>query len=1313
MKKSIFKRTLAIAVLAMAGVIATNAKNIIPFGQLYQESWEAKYFYAQSGAEGPAEGWFAFDFDDTSWGTLTMPISSEGGLTYYNTSRPDERCRYWVRKHFTLDKINDSHGYFIQYSHDDECTLYLNGTKLFDQSGTANYNTYQLTSDQVKLLQKGDNVLCMYVNDSGGGVMYLDFGLYEDEGNFQEIVTTTDIPIMFTNDKVNPWFLNGTNANNGNRGKTYSASSLQMAFHNTKVAELKFDWYKYRYSNGGLDLQLYIDGVLVNSTTNSSWNTPRYYLQPGEHVVVFRDTIGSSTYDNPNSGVKNIQLREILPLETAVLTEKSQALTFANNSATPWTIEDGYIEHNNYGVANTGSSFSTTFTVDKTSKLSFDRRVTRSDNNYNYEDRHNLFFYINGVQYQKDWNNTDFTRFVVSLEPGTYTVEWLDTIYGRTETYYSQIKNIELSNNWVNVELATAGTLGYEVLYSPGVDVLNDVEFLKVTGPMNASDWTDIKNMTNLLALDLSEANITELPNQVFDGKSLLSSVILPEGLKTIGEYAFRGTTIRKMNIPSTVQTIGQHAFESTPLAYLTFADNSQMNVINPYAFNNCTSLQSIDFGSNSQLATIGERAFSSCTTLKSVNFGSNSVLTTIGRGAFAWCYALTEVQIPNTVTEVWYGAFQNCSSMKNVVFSDAMTIIRDHVCADCTSLEQVHMPVGLTAIHTRSFMGTASLKEIDIPATVNEIRSDAFYLSGIESVKLPVTLQYLYRYAFSNCKSLRYVELPSYLERGVSLGYYESYYSADGSRCYYDDYRHYGYRYSFIDCTALETVVMRAATPPTIDEDPFSGASAKSSITLVVPSFAVVNYKLDTYWYQFGTITEGDDVDYWKVTSPLMLTNNRRMQGKPDVDLYYGGQLTVGGNAPMTMGQFNMFVNESDPGRLLNTCEDMTADAVTTRFSVEANKWYFFTPMHDVAVADITVSNNASYVFRYYDAQNRAVNGATGSWKNVDSDKLLAGQGYIFHCNTACEITFPANADGQAQLFNTKDVSRTLTVNESATSANRSWNYVGNPYPAYYDIYYMDFTAPITVWTGSTYKAYSVADDEFVLRPMQSFFVQKPDAVDKIIFHKEGRQLTTSIAHGASAREAQRSKRHIFNFGIFNNNQNESEEMEAADETRVVINEEASLDYELDRDAAKFMSFNAMVPQIFTLDDEGNYYSINERPIAEGQVKLAYYVGQEGTFTIKALRTDGEVTLYDAEQDKVTDLTAEGYTFQSDVTDGINSSRFILTFQLKANDATAIKEVTDIYSQYSDLYDLQGRKVNAPTKKGIYIKNGRKVVNK
>ena len=430
-------------------------------------------------------------------------------------------------------------------------------------------------------------------------------------------------------------------------------------------------------------------------------------------------------------------------------------------------------------------------------------------------------------------------------------------------------------------------------------------------------------------------------------------------------------------------------------------------------------------------------------------------------------------------------------------------------------------------------------------------------------------------------------------------------------------------------------------------------------------------------------------------------------MQGKPDVDLYYGGQLTVGGSAPFPMGQFNYYVNESNPGRLLNTCDNITADAATTKFAVDANKWYFFTPLNDVAIADIDVSNGASYVFRYYDAQNRAANGANGSWKNVDTDKLNAGQGYIFHCNTACTITFPADAESQKQLFNTKDVTRTLTVNEAASTANRSWNYVGNPYPAYYDIYYMDFTSPITVWNGSTYQAYSVADDEFVLRPMQSFFVQKPDAVDQIVFHKEGRQLTTSISHGvAAARAAQKSDRRIFNLGISANS-----EFADTDMTRVVINSNASLGYEIACDAAKFMSFDASVPQIFTTDSEGNNYAINERPLNNGLVALAFYAGQEGFYTIRSLRADGEVRLYDAEQNRTIDLTREDYTFQSEATNGVNNSRFTLTFNVNDSEKTGIADIehSTLNTEHS-VYDLQGRKTTA-AQKGIFIQNGKKVV--
>lgn len=1278
MKKSILSHSLAVLLLTIVGSLAMQAKVVIPFGQLYQQPFEAKYFYATQGAAGPSDTWFAMDFDDTSWGTLTMPISSEGTLAYYNTTRPNERCRYWVRKYFNLTSADLANEFFLQYAHDDECTLYLNGTKLFDENGAANYNIYRLTETTKALLQAGENVLCMYVYDSGGGGMYMDFGLYEDEGNFQDIVKESNLPITFTNDAENPWLLNGANAINGNQGKNYSTSTLQMAFTNTYTAELKFDWFKYRYYNGGLDLQLYIDGVEISSTTNGSWTTPRYYIEPGEHVVTFRDTIGSDNY-RTNSGLRNIILREIYPLETAVLTANSMPITFQNNSATPWTIEDGFIEHNNYGVANTGSSFFTTFTLDKTSKLSFERRVSRSDNNYNYEDRHNLFVYINGIQISKDWDKPNYEYWCVALEPGEYTVEWKDTIYNRREWYYSQIRNIELSNNWIDVELASAGTLGYEVLYSGKANVLDDAEFVKVTGPMNASDWTDIKNMNNLKALDLSGAVIAEIPNNAFDGKSWLNSVIMPEGITRIGEYAFRGTNIRKVNIPSTVTTIGRNAFIGTPVQYVTFAENSQIETIGIHAFESCTSLQNVD------LANV-------------------TTLTTLGYAAFAGCSQLKEFIMPNSVTTIAPYLFQNCSQMKKLVFSDALTEVRDYVCYGCTSLEDVHLPQNLKVIWHESFINTTSLRSIEFPASLEAIQYNAFENSGLESVELPITMLRLSTNAFRSNANLKTITMPSHL---VNEGYTVSYSYYDDGSVHYNTNQNYGYRNNFSNCQAIETVVMRAATPPAIINDVFESSRSKSLITLVVPSFAVVNYKLDTYWKQFGSIIEGDDVDYWMITSPLMLTNNRRMQGKPDIDLYFGGQLTVGGSAPMPTGQFNYYVNESNPGRLLNTCDALTADNAATKFAVEANRWYFFTPLYDVNIADIEVSNGASYVFRYYDAQNRAANGASGSWKNVDTDKLLGGQGYIFHCNTACEITFPADATGRAKLFATGDVTRTLTVNEAESTANRSWNYVGNPYPAYYDIYYMDFTAPITVWNGSTYKAYSIADDEYVLRPMQSFFVQKPDAVDNIIFHKEGRQLITDINHinAAKPNAPARNARHLFNIQIQNDEQH-------ADETRVVINSQASMGYEVECDAAKFMSFEPQVPQLYTFDAEGNTYAINERPMDNGQVRLAYYAGQAGNFTIKALRADGGVSLYDSETDTTVDLTTEDYTFESDATGGVNTSRFTLTFTVGDTTPTDINaaavECDEIPSH--QIYDLQGRRVNK-AQKGIYIEEGKKVV--
>jgi hypothetical protein len=1051
------------------------------------------------------------------------------------------------------------------------------------------------------------------------------------------IVTQADVPVSFKNDDTYPWTIDGDAVKNGNIGIESSASVLSMQYTSTLRTEVSFDWRCYN-SYGAL--YLYVDGVATDSIYHYSYKdykykTIRLYLDPGQHIIVFRSSNDNYASTSYFSNVKNVRVKTFSTIENAVLTADSKPLTFNNNGAWPWTIEDGYIQNTNYNHRNSTSAFSTTFTIDKPSKLSFTCRMGY-DNDFSssYNSEHTLRFVVNGTAYEELHHVATFTKYSVVLEPGTYTAEWQD-IMGEVEAnLFSQIKDIELSDTWIEADLSQAGTLGVEVLYL--VNVLSDVEMLKVKGAMNSADWATIKQMTNLVAIDLSEASFAALPNSAFDGMTTVRSVKLPEGITSIGYYAFRGTRITDITIPNSVTSIDYGAFISTPV--------------------------------------------------RSVTFGQASSLQFIGYQAFYGCQSLTEFIMPNTVTDFGDSrgdceVFQGCTNLTRIHFSEALTTIKDEVCYNCSSLSEIELPQNLKVIGNDAFSRCPELRSIDLPAGLEEIGNYAFATTGLDSLFLPVKLTKLGNSAFQYCSNLKYVELPSYVEQ---------YYS------------------TFYNCPSLQTIVSRSATPPAVYSDPFSGnCPAKSTLTLKVPSFAVVNYKLDSYWYQFGSIVEGDDIDYWKISSLLSLANNRRMNGTPDIDLYFGGQLTVGGSAPMPVGQFQLFVNESNPGALVNSCDAMTANKAATRFSADANKWYFLTPLYDVALADIQVSNEASYVFRYYDGQNRAANGTGASWKNVDTGKLNGGQGYIFQCNKACEITFPANATGGQQLLTTSDVTRSLSAYVSEVSANKNWNYVGNPYPCYYDIYYMDFSAPITVWTGSTYKAYSIADDEFALRPMQSFFVQKPAAVDNIVFHKEGRQLTAEINHMAARayRSQTQANRFFFNLQLLGD--------ELSDETRVVVNSEASLSYELECDASKFMSFESAVPQLFTLDAEGNGYAINERPLDNGQVRLAYYVGQAGFYTITASRAEGDVYLYDAQTGKTVNLSEQDYTFHSDATNGNNTTRFVLTFKVNSNETTSISEdfcVKNEKTAAAPVYNLKGQRVVKATK-GVFVQNGKKVV--
>ena len=355
--------------------------------------------------------------------------------------------------------------------------------------------------------------------------------------------------------------------------------------------------------------------------------------------------------------------------------------------------------------------------------------------------------------------------------------------------------------------------------------------------------------------------------------------------------------------------------------------------------------------------------------------------------------------------------------------------------------------------------------------------------------------------------------------------------------------------------------------------------------------------------------------------------------------------------------------------------------------------------------------SSGVQYAIRYYDGAGRAANGKSGNWKNVDRTGIIpAGTGFIYQTNIATWTGFyAAETENKYGTLRTDEFNKTLDVNASETVSNKGWNLVGNPYQCFYNNHCLNFTAPITVWNGSTYTAYSLTDDDYAIRPNEAFFVQCPnEEYNTIGFPLQGRQLTSVIesqnAVKALAPEARTRK--IVNLTISDG--------EWEDQTRVVLNEKASMAYETTCDASKFMSMDNSVPQLYTIGEDGTWYAINERPYREGVIALGFYAGQDGEYTIAVTRSDaGQVFIIDNLTGKTTDITGGTYTFSAKA--GTDNTRFTLSFVSSETTGVGTIEHSPLTIDHT-VYDLQGRQIvnsQSSSRKlpGIYlVRQGKKV---
>lgn len=920
-----------------------------------------------------------------------------------------------------------------------------------------------------------------------------------------------------------------------------------------------------------------------------------------------------------------------------------------NDEAHPWTVADGMASSTIGKIyGNLSSSITIKFRAKGRTTIKYDFTFDP----YGGDDYRKV--YMDGVELVNNYTaykTKTVQNHFFDLDEGEHVFTYTHYHYYYSSDSYTQVLTIgnirfeSVESQYMNIHLSAPGTLGNEALAH--VNTLPEMRFLRLSGKMNASDWNDISKMTGLTAIDMTNVDIETIPVKAFTNTSI-RFIDFPTKLKTIGDNAFDNRFLTgPLVLPEGLDSIGKEAFQKNFITEVTIPES--VRAIGQSAFYDNQSLKSVTL--NNRMETINRSLFNYCNKLAVVRGGKNVKI--VYQTAFAGCDSLRSISDITPVT-INSSAFYNCRKLESLNFSRIKSIGYESF-YNCFGLKEADLTT-LTSINGRSFIGCTGLKKVTLGNDITTIKSEAF----------------------STCDALEEVVL------GSSINSLES-------NCFYSTKN------------ALKRVYITAPAPPAVGSAPFY---SPSSVTLYVPEYAMVSYKLDNYWSKFTKVEPNPNTpDKVNLYKKLELTSNARIPNSPDIYLGSGSALIVNGNNAQAFGNYKQRMDKDDTytSSLISRCNAMTSAASTIEYYFDATSgsgyWHYVCMPFDVKRSEITpLHEGRAIAVRYYDSESRATNGASGNWKDVPADSVLhMGKGYIFRINSSGFVELPATEETHNAIFRSDAISTPLKEYAAVESANAGWNFVGNPYTCFYDIYYMDFAAPITVWNISnrTYNAYSAADDEFVLMPSQAFFVQKPELVDAITFQPAGRQINKTIDHSALAmRRAARSKqvqRKLVDVALTC--------ADRTDRTRIVVNANASDDFCADNDAVKMMAYEG-TPQIYTIAG-ADQLAVNEGAHRGGSVALGMYLPADDAYTIAVDRDELGVKLLDYGVE-----VEMPYTFSA--AEGYMDDRFTLTFEAPT---TGINTVATDADADNAIYTIDGRRVNSTAQKRIYIQNHKKIV--
>ncbi len=409
-----------------------------------------------------------------------------------------------------------------------------------------------------------------------------------------------------------------------------------------------------------------------------------------------------------------------------------------------------------------------------------------------------------------------------------------------SETYY-----IPSSLRSVNV---TGGSLLYGAFY--GCTMLTSVTIGSAVTSIDNNVFYDCSGLATVNFNAINCSNMGNSVNSVFRGCTSLITLNIGDSVRNIPSYIFSGCGgLNSIYLPNSITNIGRCAFSE------------------------CYGLTSVTIGSG--VTRIGGNAFAGCNELTSVYYKgdikqwcgitfetiydidipySNPLIN--AQTLYIDNTLVTNLIIPNTVTEIKQYAFYNATFLTSVTLGDYVTSIGNRAFCECRGIETVTIGEDVTSIGSYVFSGCSTLNTVNYNATNCTSFGENNGITGnsnITTLNIGDNVETIPVGAFSDCTGLSSITIPNSV---TNIGE-SAFSSCSGIRNMVlgQSVANIGMD-AFNGCIGLITMNVKAEYPPIVNNSTFSGVS--NTAIVKVPCNSAPYYNAAQYWNQFSNI-QGD----------------------------------------------------------------------------------------------------------------------------------------------------------------------------------------------------------------------------------------------------------------------------------------------------------------------------------------------------------------------------------------------------------------------------------------------------------------------